>query len=127
MSDDVVALLGEALGPGDERELRARARRAADASVVLTGRVQNRLVAAACLGMHGDTGRLVAIAVAFDVRGRGYGRSLVDALPSLLEITELEAETDIDAVGFYRAVGFTVRSIGEKFPGVERFVCRRRW
>lgn len=34
------------------------------------------------------------------------------------------AETDNDAVGFYRSYGFEVTSLGEKYPGVERFLCK---
>ena len=33
------------------------------------------------------------------------------------------AETDKDAVDFYRKLGFSVTSLGEKYPGVERFHC----
>lgn len=35
----------------------------------------------------------------------------------------MTAETDAEAAGFYRACGFQVRSLGEKYPGVERFAC----
>lgn len=31
------------------------------------------------------------------------------------------AETDHDAVGFYRTYGFSIHSLGEKYAGVERF------
>lgn len=127
MAEDVVALLAHALGPGDEAEVVARARRAATTSVVVTVRVVDGLVAAACLRLSERVGHLLAIAVSPDARRRGLGRAVVDALPSLVQITELDAETDADAIGFYRAVGFTVASIGEKYPGVERFACRRRW
>lgn len=33
------------------------------------------------------------------------------------------AETDEEAVNFYRSIGFEVYSLGEKYPGVERFRC----
>jgi ribosomal protein S18 acetylase RimI-like enzyme len=35
----------------------------------------------------------------------------------------LEAETDSEALAFYRRIGFRVESLGEKYPGVERFRC----
>jgi hypothetical protein len=35
-----------------------------------------------------------------------------------------EAETDADAVDFYRAIGFAVENLGERYPGVERRRCR---
>ncbi|GAA0394735.1 hypothetical protein GCM10008933_26940 [Paenibacillus motobuensis] len=33
------------------------------------------------------------------------------------------AETDQDAIGFYSKIGFEIHSLGEKYPGVERFQC----
>jgi ribosomal protein S18 acetylase RimI-like enzyme len=63
------------------------------------------------------------IAVVLEERGKGYGRGV------LLELLELEsprfvvAETDEEAVEFYRSNGFMIESIGEKYPGVERFKC----
>jgi hypothetical protein len=33
------------------------------------------------------------------------------------------AETDEESVQFYRNIGFIIRSLGEKYPGVERFLC----
>ncbi|MCC2686381.1 MAG: hypothetical protein K0R75_3280, partial [Paenibacillaceae bacterium] len=35
----------------------------------------------------------------------------------------LFAETDRDALRFYQKMGFTAHSLGEKYPGVERFKC----
>lgn len=38
-------------------------------------------------------------------------------------IRRMEAETDKNAVNFYRKIGFNITSLGEKYPGVERFKC----
>ncbi|MDP2859713.1 MAG: hypothetical protein Q8P50_17310 [Bacillota bacterium] len=35
----------------------------------------------------------------------------------------LYAETDGEAVGLYVKCGFRIESLGEKYPGVERFLC----
>jgi hypothetical protein len=35
------------------------------------------------------------------------------------------AETDGEALGFYVANGFDVTSLGEKYPGVDRFTVRQ--
>ncbi|WP_268921683.1 hypothetical protein [Metabacillus sediminilitoris] len=35
----------------------------------------------------------------------------------------ITAETDKEAVVFYRNYGFKITSLGEKYPGVERFLC----
>jgi ribosomal protein S18 acetylase RimI-like enzyme len=62
------------------------------------------------------------IATATCVRRAGIATALLTELrrriPRGLPIT---AETDADAVGFYRSNGFAITSLGEKYPGVERF------
>lgn len=73
-----------------------------------------------------DAGVITQIAVAPDNRHLGIGRSMIDAVMSSLSLRVLQAETDDDGVGFYRACGFQVRSLGEKYPGVKRYVCERR-
>ncbi|QPG71263.1 bifunctional GrpB family protein/GNAT family N-acetyltransferase [Mycolicibacterium mucogenicum] len=65
---------------------------------------------------------LLHLAVASHVRRMGIGRRLLvkvrrTAPPELPVV----AETDREAVQFYRATGFTVTSLGEKYPGVERY------
>jgi len=40
------------------------------------------------------------------------------------EYTSIVAETDHEAVDFYRRYGFFITSLGEKYPGVERFLCQ---
>jgi ribosomal protein S18 acetylase RimI-like enzyme len=68
---------------------------------------------------------LLHIATAPRVRRTGVGSRLLAELwrrvPPELPIA---AETDHDAVAFYAANGFVVTSLGEKYPGVERFRVR---
>lgn len=124
VSAEVVDILIPAMGEGSSSELSARTRRTAEASTTVTAQHLDRLVAAVCVHLDGTEGRITAVAVSAGDRGRGWGRSLMTALPSLLGASILTAETDHQAVGFYRALGFSVRSLGEKYPGVERFACR---
>ena len=56
----------------------------------------------------------------------GLGRLMVEAAVQELGFHVLRAETDSDAVGFYAACSFNVESLGEKYPGVERFECTFR-
>lgn len=70
---------------------------------------------------------LLHVATASHVRRRGVGRRLLaevrrDAPPGL----PLVAETDDAAVPFYSAAGFTVTSLGEKYPGVQRYRVKLR-
>ena len=63
------------------------------------------------------------ISVHADAQGRGYGRQLIEEVMGQHHLQHLEAETDLSAVGFYRACGFHITSLGEKYPGTERFHC----
>ena len=78
------------------------------------------------IGVKGEEGsaEILHIAVAENKRNCGIGRSMIDELLMLENLTELTAETDRDAVEFYRRCGFEIQSLGEKYPGVERFHCR---
>ncbi|MBT6145018.1 MAG: GNAT family N-acetyltransferase [Gemmatimonadetes bacterium] len=66
------------------------------------------------------------IAVLTDHRHTGIGTRLIDHAFSAHNLGELRAETDKHGVGFYRKRAFMVRSLGEKYPGTERFWCTRQ-
>lgn len=53
----------------------------------------------------------------------GVGRFLIQGYLGVFKDSTLEAETDGEAVGFYHRLGFRIRSLGEKHPGVTRFLC----
>ena len=83
---------------------------------------------AGCIGLAlGADGSAVVqhIAVAPAAQRQGLGRSLIESVAALYELTGLSAETDRDAVDFYRRCGFDVASLGEIYPGTERFRCTR--
>jgi len=56
-------------------------------------------------------------------RKKGIGRALIFYVMKQLSCATLCAETDDDAVEFYRKVGFSVTSLGEKYPGCVRYSC----
>lgn len=75
--------------------------------------------------VQGTSAEILHIAVDEHKRKRGIGRRMIDELLAVgNHLTELTAETDHDAVEFYRRYGFNIQSLGEKYPGVERFYCR---
>lgn len=65
------------------------------------------------------------IAVAADRRGEGLGTRLVDAVRRARPGIPLVAETDDDAVDFYRALGFAVAPAPRdaRWPDRERYRC----
>lgn len=73
---------------------------------------------------RGDSLEILHIAVDEGKRHQGIGRRLIDAAVALERPREVLAETDHDAVEFYQHYGFSIQSLGEKYPGVERFQCR---
>ena len=70
--------------------------------------------------MHENRVEILHISVAESSRGQGIGSKMVLALQSQYSMP-LEAETDDDAVDFYRKCGFKTTSI-QKY-GVIRYTC----
>lgn len=80
-----------------------------------------------CIGLERqqDGAVIRSLVVADEHRKQGIGRAMVEAALAHLDVPWLEAETDAEAVDFYRRLGFTTTSLGERYPGVERFRCVR--
>jgi len=71
----------------------------------------------------GSRGVIAHLAVHPNTRRQGIGRQLIDNAVAALELEDIEAETDQDAVDFYRACGFETQEIESQHPGVRRFRC----
>lgn len=67
---------------------------------------------------------ILDIAVNKSKQCNGIGRKLIDYALYDLKPKILIAETDDEAVEFYRKCGFIVRNLGEKYPNVVRYECR---
>lgn len=63
------------------------------------------------------------IAVSPAYRDKGIGREMIQYIKDHYSFSSICAETDKDAVNFYKNIGFQITSLGEKYPGVERFAC----
>jgi ribosomal protein S18 acetylase RimI-like enzyme len=73
-----------------------------------------------------DDTKILGIAVAEKYRGYGIGRKMTEDLRQMSANRPLLAETDGDAVGFYRSCGFSVEKIRKRYPDgiAERYLCR---
>lgn len=62
------------------------------------------------------------IAVAADRRSRGFGRSLINHIQAQHDGVDIAAETDDDAIGFYRRLGFQIseRDRDPRWPTTQR-------
>ncbi len=75
---------------------------------------------------EGGEVRILHLAVKPECRGAGFGRGQILELIEMTKPRVVLAETDEEAVEFYRRIGFEVESLGERYPGVERFRCTYR-
>lgn len=66
---------------------------------------------------------ILNIGVSPAFRGRKIGSRLIDTAIECFSCRNLTAETDDDAVGFYRSYGFEIEALGEKYPGFPRYLC----
>ncbi|MFH5227448.1 GNAT family N-acetyltransferase [Antrihabitans spumae] len=124
-SADVSALLHLAVG-GESARLAAALEQYRSGRTSLVGAtVDGALVGIAGFRIVDNDIVLVHIATRQTERRRGIGTALVDYVRSVEPTLPIVAETDQEGVAFYRANGFTVRSLGEIYPGVERFQVRR--
>jgi len=88
---------------------------------------EDRVIGCAGIERHTDlVATIHQMAVDANERNRGVGKQLILAAMKSVPCTLFVAETDRDAVGFYERCGFTIISLGEKYPAVERFACISR-
>ncbi len=67
--------------------------------------------------------RICHIAVVPQYRHNGLAVQMIKEVVRMYQLTYIEAETDDEAVEFYKNIGFQIKSLGEKYPGIERFHC----
>lgn len=127
---DVRALLGESLyQPTKERLRRWIGRLSDDADVFTYGYLEKDVLvgvlAARRFPLADKSSEMEILAIAVDraYRGQGIGRELLQFLIDRHNPVRVYAETDIQAVTFYRHCGFSIEPLGEKYPGVNRFRC----
>ena len=124
LTPEIEALLTLAMSPKPERIRAALDAYASDPTrQVWSWTAGGQVRCAAGLQVQGEAAEVLHIGTRLDARGKGYGRSLLLALFAHLQLTSLEAETDSEAVGFYRRAGFQIQDAPPRF-GTPRFRCR---
>lgn len=126
--EGVVDLLDLAVGGADAERLdRVRARYLAEPTELAAVFLEGSVVGVVGYLAHpdgSDTPRrveLLHIATARSWQHTGIGTAMIRWVQARYPGDPIEAQTDCDGVGFYRSVGFEVASLGELYPGVERF------
>jgi len=119
----IAELLPLAVGDGDERLSQAVQRyRDEPTTTLLVATVGQHPVAVLGYTVTDAEATVLHVATAPRLRGAGIGTSLPKALRRVVSTgLPIVAETDAEAVGFYRSNGFAIACLGKKYPGVERF------
>lgn len=121
-----VELVALACGGGvDERADRARSLLRSPTSSALGATTGDDLVGVIVWHAGGELLTIGAIGVATGHRRAGVAAQLIRDAGRRSGCSRIEAETDDDAVAFYRAAGFTIEPLGERYPGVQRYRCVR--
>jgi len=87
--------------------------------------MNQRVKVAGIIGFKKDDEDLIILHIAIkpEFRGLGFGKGQILEAIDLIKPLKVIAETDDDAVDFYRRIGFEIESLGEMYPGVERYKC----
>ncbi|EES73362.1 acetyltransferase, GNAT family [Paenibacillus sp. oral taxon 786 str. D14] len=122
---EIINLLAECMFSEEERVVQEYEQYKNDQSRILLGRIENqKLVGLLGIVFQSDNEvELKHIAIKSSNRRQGLGTKLIMEFLKENHIRRIEAETDKDAVDFYRKIGFYITTLGEKYPGVERYKC----
>ena len=76
----------------------------------------------------GVEAEILGIAVRKDLRGKGIGKEMVCQVMKAEHLKKITAQTDDDAIGFYRKSGFEAERVVIEYPNgsVVRYNCTRR-
>ena len=126
--EDIKWLLAMAVGQSTPERLRQLVDEfyAAEGRSIFVAVQESKIIGV--IGMvHSDRshGIIAHLTVHPDTRRQGVGCQLINNTVTALELKDIEAETDQDAIDFYRACGFETQEIESQYPGVRRFRCAK--
>ena len=108
LTPEVKQLLAHAMFPDPQRIATTLEKYANDPQrQVWVWETNGRSVCAVGVKVSGAVAEILHIGTGPDRRGQGAGRALLSGLMTELRLERLEAETDDEAVGFYRRTGFS--------------------
>jgi GNAT superfamily N-acetyltransferase len=124
---EIIVLLASAVGDRGKRlDAAAHRYRHDPAAALLVAVLDEQIVGVVGYAVGGSEVTVLHIATAESVRRQGIGTRLLAAVDEATRHRlPLVAETDEMSIAFYEALGFTVESLGHKYPGVERYEVRR--
>lgn len=81
----------------------------------------HKFIGVITISVQDDKCVITSLAVDETYQGRGIGKKLINHIKD--KYNYIVAETDDEAITFYRKQGFVIESLGEKYPGVNRYIC----
>ena len=123
---EILALMEPSVyGPTPER-LKCRAEKySADKNIfVYACKIDSVYAGIVVLKTENDTAEILDIAVKPKYRKHGIGKSLIDFIFTQFPIDTITAETDDEAVEFYKRCGFNVIGFGMKCNN-KRYICNK--
>lgn len=129
-SREVLALLAESVGNPTESELEklvATCRPAGYPALWIASYADRPIGVMRLDSQDQSHCTITHIAVDTNLRGRGVGRKFIEFIRDDLGFRQAEAETDDDAIGFYKTCGFKVESIYQNRYGIQRYKCAVRF
>lgn len=126
-SEELLEILAESVYMPTAERLNSRAEAYINNSdiIALGASMNNRFLGVIVLDYMGDDELVILdIAVLKSIQKQGIGRTLIEYVKETYQPKCITAETDDDAIDFYRKIGFTVKSLGEKYPRIMRYECQ---
>ena len=123
LTPETAALLARAMFPETERIARTLDEYQTNpARRVFVWKIGGQIVSAAGLLLDGPEAEILHIGTHPEKTNRGYERQLLNAVADALHLTALTAETDDEAVNFYRRCGFEIQEASARGEQ-RRFWC----
>lgn len=122
---EVLALLKPSVYDPTPERLKCRAEKySADKNIfVYACKIDSVYAGIVVLKTENDTAEILDIAVKPKYRKHGIGSKFIDFIFTQFLIDTITAETDDEAVEFYKRCGFTITSVGE-FCDTKRYFCK---
>ena len=122
---EILALMKPSVYDPTPERLKSRAEKySADKNIfVYACKKDGIYVGIVVFGTGNGTAEILDIAVKPEYRKHGIGKSLIDFIFTQFPIDNITAETDDEAVGFYKRCGFTITSVGE-VSSIKRYFCQ---
>jgi ribosomal protein S18 acetylase RimI-like enzyme len=123
---EVLALLKPSVYNPTPERLKSRAEKySADKNIfVYACKKDGIYVGIVVFGTGNGTAEILDIAVKPEYRKHGIGKSLIDFIFTQFPIYNITAETDDEAVGFYKRCGFDIIGFGMKCNN-KRYICNK--